>query len=79
MIGNPPLLADVVTAAEFAVAFSDGGYMTNMPLADLTGGQAWVIDTYDGQPLEPSTADRHGCSYRTCTSGSPRSGSAGSC
>jgi DMSO/TMAO reductase YedYZ molybdopterin-dependent catalytic subunit len=47
------LLADVVTAAEFAVAFSDGGYTTNLPLADLTNGQAWVVDTYDGQPLEP--------------------------
>jgi DMSO/TMAO reductase YedYZ molybdopterin-dependent catalytic subunit len=47
------LLADVVTAAEFVVAFSDGGYTTNLPLADLTGGQAWVVDTYDGQPLEP--------------------------
>ena len=47
------LLADVVTAAEFAVAFSDGGYTTNLPLADLTGGQAWVVDIYDGQPLEP--------------------------
>ena len=47
------LLADVVTAAEFAVAFSDGSYPTNLPPADLTDGQAWVVDTYDGQPLEP--------------------------
>ncbi|HEV7449895.1 MAG TPA: molybdopterin-dependent oxidoreductase, partial [Pseudonocardiaceae bacterium] len=37
------LLADVVTAAEFVVAFSDGGYTTNLPLADLTNGQAWVV------------------------------------
>jgi DMSO/TMAO reductase YedYZ molybdopterin-dependent catalytic subunit len=42
-----------VTAAEFVVAFSDGGYTTNLPLADVTGGQAWVVDTYDGQPLHP--------------------------
>jgi DMSO/TMAO reductase YedYZ molybdopterin-dependent catalytic subunit len=47
------LLADVVTAAEFVVAFSDGGYTTNLPLADVTDGQAWVVDTYDGQPLAP--------------------------
>jgi DMSO/TMAO reductase YedYZ molybdopterin-dependent catalytic subunit len=47
------LLADVVTAAEFMVAFCDGGYTTNLPLADLTGGQAWVVDIYDGQPLAP--------------------------
>jgi DMSO/TMAO reductase YedYZ molybdopterin-dependent catalytic subunit len=45
------LLADVETAAEFAVAFSDGGYTTNLPLADLSEGQAWVVDTYDGEPL----------------------------
>ena len=47
------LLTNVVTVAEFAVAFSDSGYTTNLPLADLTGGQAWVVDTYGGQPLEP--------------------------
>jgi DMSO/TMAO reductase YedYZ molybdopterin-dependent catalytic subunit len=46
------LLAEVVTAAEFVTAFSDGGYTTNLPLADLTDGQAWVVDTYDGEPLE---------------------------
>jgi DMSO/TMAO reductase YedYZ molybdopterin-dependent catalytic subunit len=47
------LLADVVTDAKFVVAFSDGGYTTNLPLADVTGEQAWVVDTYDGQPLTP--------------------------
>jgi DMSO/TMAO reductase YedYZ molybdopterin-dependent catalytic subunit len=46
------LLADVETAAEFVVAFSDGGYTTNLPLADVTDGQAWVVDTYDGEPLQ---------------------------
>ena len=46
------LLAEVVTAAEFVTAFSDGGYTTNLPLADLTDGQAWVVDTFDGEPLE---------------------------
>ena len=47
------LLVDVVTDAEYAVAFSDGGYTTNLPLADLRGGKAWVVDTYDGEPLDP--------------------------
>ena len=47
------LLADVVTAAEFVGAFSDGGYTTNLPLADVTDGRAWVVDIYDGQPLAP--------------------------
>jgi DMSO/TMAO reductase YedYZ molybdopterin-dependent catalytic subunit len=35
------------------IAFSDGGYTTNLPLDEVTGGQAWVVDTYEGQPLEP--------------------------
>ncbi len=47
------LLAGVRTTAEHAVAFSDGGYTTNLPLTDLTGGKAWVVDTYDGAPLTP--------------------------
>ncbi|TRW46305.1 sulfite oxidase-like oxidoreductase [Georgenia yuyongxinii] len=47
------LLDGVATRAEYAVAFSDGGYTTNLPLADLRGGRAWVVDTYDGAPLNP--------------------------
>lgn len=38
--------------AEYVVAFCDGGYTTNLPIDDVTGGKAWVVDTYDGQPLE---------------------------
>ncbi|WP_448612552.1 molybdopterin-dependent oxidoreductase [Modestobacter sp. URMC 112] len=47
------LLADVRSEAGYVVAFSDGGYTTNLPLADVTGGRAWVVDTYDQQPLAP--------------------------
>ncbi len=47
------LLAQVTTAASYVVAFCDGGYTTNLPLDEVTGGQAWVVDTYEGQPLEP--------------------------
>lgn len=47
------LLADVDTAAEFIVASCDGGYTTNLPLEDVTDGKAWVVDTYDSQPLHP--------------------------
>jgi DMSO/TMAO reductase YedYZ molybdopterin-dependent catalytic subunit len=47
------LLEDVDTAADFVLAFCDGGYTTNLPLADVTDGQAWVAYEYDGQPLEP--------------------------
>jgi DMSO/TMAO reductase YedYZ molybdopterin-dependent catalytic subunit len=47
------LLGDVETAAEYVLAFSDGGYTTNLPLADVLDNQAWVVDTYDGAPLAP--------------------------
>jgi DMSO/TMAO reductase YedYZ molybdopterin-dependent catalytic subunit len=47
------LLAGVETAADYVMAFCDGGYTTNLPLEDLTGGKAWVAFSYDGQPLEP--------------------------
>jgi DMSO/TMAO reductase YedYZ molybdopterin-dependent catalytic subunit len=47
------LLAEVETAAEHAVAFSDGGYTTNLPLEDLAGGRAWVAFAYGGEPLDP--------------------------
>jgi DMSO/TMAO reductase YedYZ molybdopterin-dependent catalytic subunit len=47
------LLDGVETAAEYALADSYGGYTTNLPLEDLTGGKAWVAYAFDGAPLEP--------------------------
>jgi DMSO/TMAO reductase YedYZ molybdopterin-dependent catalytic subunit len=47
------LLEDVDTAAEFISAFCDGGYATNLPLADVTDGQAWIAYEFDGEPLAP--------------------------
>jgi DMSO/TMAO reductase YedYZ molybdopterin-dependent catalytic subunit len=47
------ILAGVETSAEYALAFCDGGYTTNLPLEDLTGGKAWIALGYDGEPLEP--------------------------
>ena len=47
------LLADLPTTATHLLAGSDGGYTTNLPLEDLTGGRAWVVDTYAGEPLTP--------------------------
>ncbi|ROQ40076.1 DMSO/TMAO reductase YedYZ molybdopterin-dependent catalytic subunit [Frondihabitans sp. PhB188] len=41
------------TEHEFAMARSYGGYTTNVPLADLLGGKAWIAHTFDGQPLAP--------------------------
>ena len=42
-----------VAGGSFVVAFCDGGYTTNLPLADVTGGKAWVAFGYDGAPLPP--------------------------
>jgi DMSO/TMAO reductase YedYZ molybdopterin-dependent catalytic subunit len=47
------LLAAVEHDAEYATAFCDGGYTTNVPLEDLTDGKAWIAFAYDGEPLEP--------------------------
>jgi DMSO/TMAO reductase YedYZ molybdopterin-dependent catalytic subunit len=47
------LLAQVEHQARYVLAFSDGGYTTNLPLADVTGGQAWLAYGYDGSPLQP--------------------------
>jgi DMSO/TMAO reductase YedYZ molybdopterin-dependent catalytic subunit len=46
------LLDGVDTSAEYLVAFCDGGYTTNLPLADALDGQAWVAFEYDGAELE---------------------------
>jgi DMSO/TMAO reductase YedYZ molybdopterin-dependent catalytic subunit len=42
-----------VESAPYVLAVSDGGYTTNLPLADVTGGKAWVAVRYDGVPLAP--------------------------
>ena len=47
------LLGNVDHDAEYVLAYSDGGYTTNLPLEHVVDGQAWVADTYDGEPLEP--------------------------
>ncbi|MFH9085656.1 MULTISPECIES: sulfite oxidase-like oxidoreductase [unclassified Streptomyces] len=43
----------VETTAEYVVVDSYGGYTTNLPLADLRGGRAWIAHTYDGYALSP--------------------------
>jgi DMSO/TMAO reductase YedYZ molybdopterin-dependent catalytic subunit len=47
------LLADVQTTAEYALVYCYGGYTTNLPLADLRNGKAWVAFEYDGKELTP--------------------------
>ncbi|MBV8479489.1 MAG: sulfite oxidase-like oxidoreductase [Actinobacteria bacterium] len=47
------LLDGVDTSAEYVLAFSDGGYTTNLPLADIRDGKAWVAYEFGEEPLEP--------------------------
>jgi DMSO/TMAO reductase YedYZ molybdopterin-dependent catalytic subunit len=35
----------------FSIAYSFGGYTTNLPLEELTGGRAWVVTEHEGAPL----------------------------
>ncbi|GAB2661963.1 sulfite oxidase-like oxidoreductase [Gordonia jinhuaensis] len=44
---------DTDTSAEqgYLMAHCYGGYTTNLPIRDLLHGQAWLVDTYDGEPL----------------------------
>ena len=44
-------LAGPTGGAAYLVAHCDGGYTTNLPLADVTGGKAWVAFGYGGAPL----------------------------
>jgi DMSO/TMAO reductase YedYZ molybdopterin-dependent catalytic subunit len=37
--------------ARFVMATAHTGYTTNLPLADVTGGRAWVVWEADGRPL----------------------------
>jgi DMSO/TMAO reductase YedYZ molybdopterin-dependent catalytic subunit len=47
------LLGGVETSARYVTAWCDGDYTTNLALADLTDGKAWVAYEYGGAPLEP--------------------------
>ena len=44
----PPL-----PTATHVMVFCSTGYTTNLPLADVTGGKAWVAFEADGAPLTP--------------------------
>ena len=43
--------AGVLPTATHAIAVAHTGYTTNLPLADVTGGRAWVVWDVDGEPL----------------------------
>jgi len=44
-------VARPLPSATHIVASSVTGYTTNLPLADVTGGKAWVAWEYEGSPL----------------------------
>jgi DMSO/TMAO reductase YedYZ molybdopterin-dependent catalytic subunit len=47
------IFATVDTSYEYVMASSYGGYTTNVPLADLLDGKAWIATEFDGEPLDP--------------------------
>jgi DMSO/TMAO reductase YedYZ molybdopterin-dependent catalytic subunit len=48
------LLAEVSPrGATHLVAHCAGGYTTNLPLDDVTGGKAWIAYACEGEPLSP--------------------------
>ena len=44
-------IAGLESTASHVMAFSHTGYTTNLPLADVTGGRAWVVWEYENTPL----------------------------
>ncbi|MEV6875277.1 sulfite oxidase-like oxidoreductase [Amycolatopsis sp. NPDC051128] len=47
------LVGGLDTEADYVMVHSYGGYTTNLPLADLLDGQAWIAYEYGGEPLTP--------------------------
>lgn len=47
------LFAAVTTDLAFCMVHSYGGYTTNVALAELRGGKAWIAHEFDGRPLTP--------------------------
>lgn len=47
------LLDGVELEGGYLTAWCDGGYTTNLPVEDVTGGKAWIAYRYDGDDLEP--------------------------
>ena len=47
------IFATVDTKYAYVMAGSYGGYTTNVPLADLLGGKAWIATEFEGGSLDP--------------------------
>jgi DMSO/TMAO reductase YedYZ molybdopterin-dependent catalytic subunit len=44
-------VASPLPTASYVLAESHTGYTTNLPLADVTQGKAWIVWDYEGEPL----------------------------
>jgi DMSO/TMAO reductase YedYZ molybdopterin-dependent catalytic subunit len=47
------LFADVNTTYDYTMVHSHDGYTTNVPLADLLDGHAWIAYEFEGEALDP--------------------------
>lgn len=47
------LLNGLETNGMYLIAHCDGGYTTNLPIADVTGGKSWIATRYGGEALKP--------------------------
>ena len=47
------LLDGLDSSASYLIAHCDGGYTTNLPIEDVTGGKAWIAFNYDADELSP--------------------------
>jgi DMSO/TMAO reductase YedYZ molybdopterin-dependent catalytic subunit len=45
------LLEQAEPFGAYAMAYSHGGYTTNLAIEDLTDGKAWVVTEHEGEPL----------------------------
>ena len=55
--------------APYVMAHSDGGYTTNVPVADLVGGKGMIATRYDGRQFRRRTEVRLGCLSHISTFG----------
>jgi DMSO/TMAO reductase YedYZ molybdopterin-dependent catalytic subunit len=46
--------AGIDAPTAYAMAHCDGGYTTNVPVADLIGGKAMIATQYEGLPVAPA-------------------------
>jgi DMSO/TMAO reductase YedYZ molybdopterin-dependent catalytic subunit len=47
------LIAEIGASGSHALVSSYGGYTTNLPVDDITGGKAWIVINYGREPLAP--------------------------